>query len=101
MAQKAKVIFRRFPENRGGDVIALFPELPGDDLHGHDCLSCQQVGQHGAACPGLVVSKTRGCTPEQYEPLKRELESLGYDLEVIWRFTRQHRAARRAAVAQI
>ena len=43
---KTKVIFRKLKD---GDIIALFPELPGDMNPYHTCESYMHVGQHGAA----------------------------------------------------
>ena len=40
--EKTKVIFRKFI---GGDVIALFPELPGDNSV-LNCLNYMHNGQH-------------------------------------------------------
>jgi hypothetical protein len=71
------VVFRVFPE---GDVIALFPN---DICDARDNItSYQHVGQHGAASPSLI-EELRPATPKEYGPLKKELESIGYELEVI------------------
>lgn len=89
-----KVIYRKFPE---GDVIALFPELPGDSSP-HTCLSYQHIGQHGAASTDLSRSTTPA-TPAEYADLERELQSIGYDdLKVYSRFTRQDFKARLNAI---
>ncbi len=77
---KTKVIFRIFPPSQGGEVIALFPEEPGTNNPG-TCMSYMHTGQHGAASVSLGRS-LRLATPEEYAPLKRELESLGYILDV-------------------
>lgn len=69
-----KTVYRTF---KSGDAVALFPEIPFD-LNGDFCLSYQTVGQHGAAST-MIVRDTRPSTPEEIEPLKRELVSLGYD----------------------
>ena len=91
------VIFRVFPKKEGGDVIALFPTLPGS----HEwwtCSSYMHVGQHGAAdCRGLIDS-TRPATPEQYATLKRELESIGYKLKVCHRVTSDMESKRKKAM---
>lgn len=75
-------IFRTF--RKGGDVYALFPELPAD-RRGH-CECYAHVGQHGAAYPGAIAG-TRPATAEEIAPLKRELESLGYILNVCRKVT--------------
>ena len=81
-----KVIFRRWPDSQGGEVIALFPEVAAT-VSGHDCESYMHIGQHGAASPWITGS-TRPATPEEYAPLKCELESIGYVLRIVKRFTR-------------
>ena len=79
-----KVIFRKFRE---GDVIALFPELPGSYGHVETCESYQTIGQHGPA--SVDLSKVaRLASPAEYAPLKRELERIGYRLRVCKRMTR-------------
>lgn len=80
---KTLVIFRKF---RGGDVIALFPaELVGD--HGH-CSSYMHVGQHGAANYIRLLTTTVLAAPQEYKTLKKELESLGYNLDVRVKYIR-------------
>lgn len=81
------VIFRVWPKNKGGDVIALFPTLPEDRM-GYECSSYQHVGQHGAADCNGVIRVTRAASPEEYAPLKRELEGIGYKLKVYARASR-------------
>ena len=90
-----KVIFRKFRE--GGDVIAFFPEVPGT-YNPHTCLSYMHLGQHGAASAG--AGDTLPATPHDYAGLYRELQGLGYELEVIQRFRQAHLSARRKALAQ-
>lgn len=82
-----KVIFRKWPKREGGDVIALFPEVASSYIRSYDCESYQHIGQHGGASPD-IVQWTRPATPEEYAPLKRELESIGYVLRVVKKFTR-------------
>lgn len=69
-----KVVFRKFKD--GGDIIAMFPRIPAD-RNGHDCVSYQHVGQHGAADPG-IVSITTPATKKEYAPLLAELKRIGY-----------------------
>lgn len=73
---KTIVIFRKEKE---GTILAVFPynisDLNGDmTCYGH-------IGQHSAMCPEYLKA-TKPCKPEEYEPLKKELESIGYDLKV-------------------
>lgn len=72
------VIFRKWKDT--GDILALFPyDLGTDDPY--TCSSYEHMGQHGAADPQGCIQTTTRCTPEEYAPLKRELESLGYKLK--------------------
>lgn len=75
---KTKVVFRVW-KGLHDDVIALFPEEEAE--HGF-CNSYEHVGQHGSADYSLIISRTRPATPAQYEALRQELESIGYDLEI-------------------
>jgi len=69
-------IFRKFKE---GDIIALFPEIE----HCFPmCSSYQHIGQHGGADYHGLIQITTLATPPEYEPLKTELESIGYDLKI-------------------
>ena len=51
-----KVVFRAW--RAGGDVIALFPRIPGDNA-GYLCNAYEHVGQHGAADWDVVLRRTR------------------------------------------
>ena len=93
-AYTTKVIFRKFKDT--GEVIALFPELPGTNDY-CTCSSYMHIGQHSSASVSLS-SVTVRAREEDYMPLKRELESLGYNLEVINRFSTLHFDARVRAV---
>jgi len=74
---ETKVIFRVFKD--GGDVLALFPEI--DEGNGL-VSSYQHIGQHSGADYTGCIQITRPATPAEYSALKRELESLGYNLKV-------------------
>lgn len=93
---KTKTVFRTF--RKGGEVIALFPELPSD-VHGNYCESYMHTGQHGGAYPGANTG-TRPATPEEIAPLQRELESLGYEIDTRRKVTRAMDEIRRAAARQ-
>lgn len=75
------VMFRAW---RDGDIIALFPTLPGNNRY-DSCDSYMHVGQHGAADYTLVVSDTRPAQPEEYRGLMSELQAIGYNLKVVQR----------------
>jgi len=90
--RKTDVIFRVFP---AGDVIAFFPGIAGtNDIR--TCSSYQRIGQHSAADVQSASLYSRPAKPEQYQDLKAELESIGYDLNIVLRFTNKHREQRRA-----
>jgi hypothetical protein len=76
--ERTVVVFRVF--KKGRDLIALFPfEDWADD---GSCSSYQKIGQHGAADYKYCISASRPATPDEYRSLKRELENIGYCLEV-------------------
>jgi hypothetical protein len=72
------VIFRKFTS---GEIIALFPQYSGSTQNRYNIMSYMHVGQHSAADIG-IVRNTKLASPAEYAPLKRELESLGYNLIV-------------------
>jgi hypothetical protein len=90
MTEKTKVVFRVWPE---GDILALFPEEPGDVL-GHQCLSYQRIGQHGNADYDHCISATRPAQPDEYAGLAEELRRIGYDLDVCKRASSLSRCLR-------
>ena len=63
------------------EVLALFPEIKGD-LQGN-CSSYLHCGQHGAANYLHCIQNSRNATPDEYAELHKELESIGYNLEVL------------------
>jgi hypothetical protein len=76
---KTKVIFRKFSD---GEVIAIFPEELYDGINLDLVMSYLHIGQHGAASKSLA-NELEIALPEEYDDLYSELESIGYDLEVI------------------
>ena len=65
------------PQNK--DVFAYFP----DDIHnGVFRTAYSHIGQHSSAHPNYAA-ESRPATPEEYQDLKAELDSLGYNLEVM------------------
>lgn len=86
---KTTVIFRVWKSGSGkGDVIALFPLEKWDDRGMSLCQSYEHVGQHGGANYNGVMNRTRPATPAEYADLRRELEGIGYALDVRKRWTR-------------
>lgn len=81
--QKISVIFRKFPD---GDVIAIFPQIPGT-MDASTCTSYMHIGQHGSCDPHHIIQTTVLATEEEYKPLYDELVSIAYDLKVCKRYT--------------
>jgi hypothetical protein len=79
------VVFRRWPKSEGGGIIALFP---GQKENNGLIDSYEHNGGHASASPELVY-RTKKVTKEEYEPLKRELERIGYNLKVMSRVSRR------------
>jgi hypothetical protein len=76
--EQTPVIFRVFKD--GGDVVALFPEFVN---YPDGCVeSYQRMGQHGAANYSHCMKVSRPATANESAALKRELESIGYNLKV-------------------
>ena len=94
------VVFRRWREGNGGDIIALFPELPADHK-GRFCDAYEHVGQHGGADYHGVVQAARPVTPDETAPLLRELERIGYRLKPIKRASHKRHEARRATARSL
>ncbi len=65
----------------GADVFAFFPE---EKYNGGNVMftSYEHIGQH-SACHIDYANECRPATPEEYKDLKSELESLGYNLEIV------------------
>ena len=98
---KTIVIFRMASANYSGatpEVIALLPALAATRNPG-ECLSYCHYGQHGAATASGHGWKL--ATPEEYAPLARELESLGYELDIKTRSCPAYARARRASLVSL
>lgn len=92
------VIFRKFPQ---GEVIALFPYIPGDTT-GILCESFMHVGQHCPADPHLTRA-TEPATQEEAWDLICELTSAPYNyppIRILKRFPSDALAYRMAQVAR-
>ena len=78
--QKTDVVFRKFQE---GDIIAIFPkEIYNEVIYGKNrVLSYQHIGQHGG-CNTVLITELQKATKREYSDLKKELESIGYNLRV-------------------
>lgn len=82
------VIFRRFKGGKdrhgnayagGGQIIALFPY----EIETRDGLvnSYMHIGQHSAATLDLIQD-TKLAEPSEYADLQKELEGIGYNLDI-------------------
>lgn len=80
------VIFRKF--RRGGDIIAYFPEIQAT-MSKAECMSYMHIGQHGAASYDCIHTLTKPATPKEYADLKKELEDIGYKLEIRKRISKR------------
>ncbi len=67
------------PENH--DVFAYFPEENYDN-QGRMKTGYSHIGQHSGVDP-RYAEESRPATPEEYQSLKTELESIGYNLDVL------------------
>lgn len=74
-----KVVFRKYKD---GDIVALFP-YEKYDRAGLYCFCYAHIGQHSGVDYYGCIKPTVLATPEEYADLKRELESIGYNLQVI------------------
>ena len=87
-----RVIFRTYPKER--DVVAILLDAPANRhrlFEAHVAIAArgyvvcyQHLGQHGEGHYRHLIDGTRPATPEEYEPLKQELQQIGY------RFTKIH-----------
>jgi hypothetical protein len=92
-----KTVFRVF--RSGGDVLALFPEIPDSVGKPAECMSYQHIGQHGAADYQHCISMTRPALPVEYAELLAELGQIGYRVEVVQRVSHAVHQARAKALA--
>ena len=66
-----------------GIVFVLFPHEVANSKG--NVLSYHHIGQHSPADYKYCIAKSRKATKEELEPLKSELESIGYNVNVISR----------------
>lgn len=72
MTRQTRVLFRK--DKHG--VFALFPDLPWNHSGSVTCYA--HIGQHGGANYNHCIRSSRPASPEDYAPLKRELEGSPY-----------------------
>lgn len=78
------VIFKREPNEYTDetDILAVFPDIIEQPGAEGGILTYSHVGQHGYASLEYL-EELEDATPEEYEPLKEELEGQGYVLNVL------------------
>jgi hypothetical protein len=91
------VVFRRWRD--GGDIIALFPEVPAD-IFGRYCEAYEHIGQHGGADYHGVIQATVPVELHEAEDLAEELIRIGYRLRPIKRALYTHHEKRRQAARE-
>lgn len=77
-----KVIFRKTKDS--SEIVAIFPYSIADLSGSMTCYA--HVGQHSACSVEWYRNHTKMATPKEYAALKKELEGLGYKLEIGKRF---------------
>jgi hypothetical protein len=75
-----KVIFRKFTST--DEIIAFFPDTQKDCSKPYFVMSYMHIGQHGEVDYNGLLNNTVLASPEEYKPLKEELESIGYKLSI-------------------
>jgi hypothetical protein len=82
------VIFRKLK----GEVIACFPTIPGTN-NPNTMSGYVHIGQH-TIIDSDVGRRAKLATKKEYEPLMKELESIGYKLNIKYRSCHQYRDKR-------
>lgn len=82
--QKTQVIFLiEKPEgDLPCDVFAFFPKEKYTHSDNGTFMSYAHIGQH-SPCHIDYALECEECPPEKHQPLKAELEGIGYELEII------------------
>ena len=89
------VIFRKHT-GKFNSVVAVFPAM----VFNHEPWLCgcyEHVGQHGAFSKDYYP-ETKPATESEYAPLKKELENIGYDLNIVKRWTNKFDVQRRESM---
>lgn len=88
------VVFRKWKES--GSLIALFPGIPAT-INAQYCETFEHVGQHSAGDYYGLIDQTYPANPDEFEELKKELESApySYNLKPVKRATSKMHEARR------
>lgn len=96
---KTTVIFRRWRDNYGGGIVAIFPYIPGT-IDANHCMAYEHVGQHGAASIEKIITRTTPTkqSDEDVLALRRELVAIGYRLHITRKFPLDAQQARRVSI---
>jgi len=79
---KVDIVFRvDTSKDFKGTVFALFPHEVAD--HKGHVNSYQHIGQHSGADYRGCIATSKLATPMQYADLIAEMESLGYDINIV------------------
>jgi hypothetical protein len=78
---KVDVQFRKFKGDYNNQVTAVFPYVTETMT---DVACYAHVGQH-SSCSWNYASMSTPATEAEYAPLKKELESIGYEVNIIKR----------------
>jgi len=84
---KTDVMFRKdITKDFKGTIFAVFPHEV-DNYRG-DIMTYQHVGQHSSGDYQVCLQQSKPATVEESADLKREMEGLGYDLNIVRRQNR-------------
>jgi hypothetical protein len=77
------VKFRKEISNHD-QIVAVFPKLKHNSrLYGNDVYVCySHIGQHSPCNKDWIFGETKPAKEHEYASLKKELESIGYDLKI-------------------
>ena len=79
---KVDVLFRYdTTKDFKGDIFAVFPYDVAD--YSGNVTIYHHVGQHSVGDYNVCLQTSRPATPAEYEDLKKELESIGYEVNVV------------------
>lgn len=77
------VLFRVTKGRDGGDVTAIISDPDAVTFNARGEATCYaRVGQHSTCSVRWYIESTRKAKPEEFESLKKELESIGYILNI-------------------
>lgn len=77
---KTKVSFYKWRDNK--EVLALFPDEPTDRV-GILKMTYESKGGHSGVHLDYLSENSLKATPDEYQSLKKELEGIGYVLEIV------------------